>query len=225
MITNRIWCAAPGSVDAVGQKSSGMQEAQTSSWGPSAWGAGADHWAYCAGGAAISSPPPLAPTNAACRTLSSNRPHRPVLHRSHLLPINTQCGSAFAPLSALDLFVASSVFLAFPTFFLKPTRKNIVLRGFRRGPARRGPVWEDAIGAPKQLHKPGLVFLGARFVLSALLFTCTAIRPRWRQTAQEPRGQCSQNDFANTQVGGSNFELCTGALPKFTTNKGFKSNP
>lgn len=45
-------------------------------------------------------------------------------------------------------FVASSVFLAFPTFFLKPTRKNIVLRGFRRGPARRGPVWEDAIGAP-----------------------------------------------------------------------------
>jgi hypothetical protein len=31
MMTNRIWCAAPGSVDAAGKKSSGMQEAQTSS--------------------------------------------------------------------------------------------------------------------------------------------------------------------------------------------------
>jgi hypothetical protein len=188
MITNRIWCAAPGSVDAVGKSLEGCRRLRphhedhqlgvrvptterTARVGPPS--------------PLLSSPPPLAPTNAACRTLSSNRPHCPVFNRSHFLPLNTQCGSAFATLSARPL-VASSVFLAFPTFFLKPTRKNILLRGSRRGPACRGPVWEDAIGAPTSQTRRLILWRPIRSLCASLQFHCdpTALKTDRSRTAR-----------------------------------------
>lgn len=129
--------------------------------------------------------------------------------------------SPFAPLSPRP-FAASSVFLASPTFFLKPNRKNIILlRGSRRGPARRSLVWQHAIVAPTSQTWPIIRSLCAA---AALHLHCdpTALKT-------DPLKNHAVNvpimTFANIQVGGSNFELCPGALPKFTTNKGFNSNP
>ncbi len=129
--------------------------------------------------------------------------------------------SAFAPLSPRP-FAASSVFLASPTFFLKPNRKKY---SFERIQKRRPPaeVWfgNMQIGDPTSQTWP-IILGGARFVLSALLLfhlKCDPTALKTDRSRTEPRGQCSHNDFANIQVGGSNFELCPGALPKFTTKQ------
>jgi hypothetical protein len=95
------------------------------------------------------------------------------------------------------------------------------LRGSRRGPARRSLVWQHAIVAPTSQTWPIIRSLCAA---AALHLHCdpTALKT-------DPLKNHAVNvpimTFANIQVGGSNFELCPGALPKFTTNKGFNSNP
>lgn len=222
MITNRMWCAAPGSVDAVGKSLQGCRRLRPHH---------EDHQL----GVRV-------PTTE--RTARVGPPSPLLLRSPQPMPL--------AGLFPQTVLIATSFtdlisFLSTPSAVLHLLRSllDLLSRLLSSSPLllsssnQTGKIffWEDLEEAPPaevrfgkmqselQLHKPGLLFLGARFVLSALLFSCTAIRPRWRQTAQEPRGQCSHNDFANVQVGGSNFELCPGALPKFTTNKGFKSNP
>jgi hypothetical protein len=185
MITNRIWCAAPGSVDAVGKSLQGCRRLRP------------HHENHQLGvrvptterTARVGPPSPLLLRSPQPMPLAGLFPQTVLITPSFtdlISFLSTPSTVLHLLRSLLDLLPRLLFSSPFQLSSSNQTGKDIVLRASRRGPARRRPVWEDAIGAPTSQTWRNILGCPIRSLCAALHLDCdpTALKTGRSKTAR-----------------------------------------